>query len=157
MRFSAGADVKPKPDSHVTIVPYFTVPEGKMDEFKAGFPAFYEHTRRGTGASGECLYYGFAQEGNTVFCREGYKSAEGVLAHLDEVKAELGKAVALVGDGGLELAVMGPAAELVSLHTVALHTQAARMYVQPNQADASTHASMCAHTRTLQTCKLTDT
>ena len=27
-------------DSHVTIVPYFTVPEGKMDDFAAGFPAF---------------------------------------------------------------------------------------------------------------------
>ena len=101
------------PDSHVTIVPYFTVPEGKMDEFKAGFADFYKHTNEGTGASGECLYYGFAQEGNKIFCREGYKSAAGVLAHLGEVKAELDKAVSIVGDGGLDLSVMGPAAELV--------------------------------------------
>merc|ERR1711966_87341 len=74
-------------DSHVTIVPYFTVPEGKMDAFKAGFADFYKHTKEGTGASGECLYYGFAQEGNKIFCREGYKSAAGVLAHLGEAKA----------------------------------------------------------------------
>jgi len=103
------------PDTHVTIVPYFTVPEGKMEDFKAGFADFYKHTKEGTGASGECLYYGFAQEGNKIFCREGYKSAAGVLAHLGEVKAELDKAVSIVGPGGLDLAVMGPAAELVRL------------------------------------------
>merc|ERR1711971_1503275 len=95
-------------DSHVTIVPYFTVPEGKMDAFKAGFADFYKHTTEGTAASGECLYYGFAQEGNKIFCREGYKSADGVLAHLGEVKAELDIAVGLVGEGGLDLSVMGP-------------------------------------------------
>jgi len=102
-------------DTHVTIVPYFTVPEGKMDEFKAGFPAFYEHTKAGTAASGKCLYYGFAIDGNKVFCREGYTNADGVLAHLGEVKEELDAAVALVGEGGLDLAVMGPAAELEKL------------------------------------------
>merc|ERR1712159_287707 len=104
-----------KPDTQVTIVPYFTVPEGKMDEFKAGFPAFYEHTKAGTAASGKCLYYGFAIDGNKVFCREGYTNADGVLAHLGEVKEELDAAVALVGEGGLDLAVMGPAAELEKL------------------------------------------
>merc|ERR1712093_373253 len=69
--------------AHVTIVPYFTVPEGKMEEFKAGFLAFYEHTKAGTGASGDCLYYDFA--------------------------------VGIAGEGGLSLAVMGPAAELEKL------------------------------------------
>ena len=69
----------------VQIVPYFTVPDGKMDEFKAGWPAFYEHTKAGTMASGHCLYYGFTVEGNTVYCREGYTSADGLLAHLGEV------------------------------------------------------------------------
>jgi hypothetical protein len=99
-------------DTHVTIVPYFTVPEEKMDEFKKGFGAFYKGTRRGTK---ECLYYGFAVSGNQVFCREGYKSADGVLAHLEDVKAPLDKAVKLAGEGGLKLAVMGPAAELEKL------------------------------------------
>merc|ERR1719409_273764 len=100
------------PDTHVTIVPYFTVPEGKMDEFKHGFNAFYEGTRAGTT---ECLYYGFAVCGNKVFCREGYKSAKGVLAHLSDVKAPLDIALAIVGDNGLDLAEMGPAAELDKL------------------------------------------
>merc|ERR1712100_40731 len=64
-------------DMHVTIVPYFTVPEGKMDAFKAGFADFYKHTKEG--------------------------------------KAELDKAVSIVGPGGLDLSVMGPAAELEKL------------------------------------------
>jgi len=100
------------PDVHVTIVPYFTVPEGKMDKFKKGFSTFYGNTRAGTK---ECLYYGFAVCGNQVFCREGYKNAEGVLAHLSDVKAPLDAALAIVGKDGLDLAVMGPAAELDKL------------------------------------------
>ena len=93
-------------------LPYFTVPKGKMDEFKAAFGKFYDGTRAGTK---ECLYYGFAAHGNTVHCREGYKNAEGVLAHLGDVKAPLDAAVAMVGKGGLNLAVMGLAAELAKL------------------------------------------
>jgi len=99
-------------DTHVTIVPYFTVPDGKMEEFKAGFPDFYKGTKRGTA---ECLYYNFAISGNQVHCREGYKSAAGVLAHLGDVKASLDKAVGIVGEGGLKLAVMGPKGELEKL------------------------------------------
>ena len=38
-----------------------------------------------------------------------------MLAHLGEVKAELDIAVGLVGEGGLDLSVMGPAAELEKL------------------------------------------
>jgi len=108
----AGSMWLERADTHVTVVPYFIVPEGKMEDFKAGFPAFYEATRRGTD---ECLYYGFCLEGNRVFCREGYKSAAGVLAHLGDVKALLDAALAIVGEGGLELSVMGPVAELNKL------------------------------------------
>merc|ERR1712183_885438 len=97
-----------KKDRHCTIVPYFTVPAGKMDEFKSGFADFYAGTKAGTK---ECLYYGFCCEGNQVFCREGYRSAKGVLAHLGDVKEELDRAVAIVGPSGLKLAVMGPEAE----------------------------------------------
>ena len=67
------------------LVRYFTVPEGKMDEFKAGWADFYTHTREGTMKRDDCIYYGFTEEGNTVHCREGYKSADGVLKHLEEV------------------------------------------------------------------------
>lgn len=102
----------PSHDGHVTVCPYFTVPDGKMDEFKKGFATFYEGTKAGTK---ECLYYGFQVCGNKVYCREGYKSAEGVLAHLGDVKAVLDKAVGLCGEGGLDLAIMGPPKELDKL------------------------------------------
>lgn len=100
------------PDAHVTIVPYFTVPEGKMDEMKALFSKFYEGTKAGTD---ECLYYAIAIEGSTVFFRQGYKTAAGVLAHMGDVKEALDAALAIVGEGGLNLNVMGPAAELEKL------------------------------------------
>lgn len=96
-------------DTHVTIVPYFTVPEGKMSEFQAGFQSFYECVKKGTK---ECLYYGFTVCENQVYCREGYKSAEGAFAHLEDVKESLGAAMAIVGPGGLDLSIMGPKPEL---------------------------------------------
>ena len=99
-------------DTHVTIVPYFTVPDGKMQEFAAGFSDFFDKTRAGTD---KCLYYNFAVSENTVFCREGYADAEGALQHLQDVGTPLGAALELVGEGGLDLSVMGPAEELEKL------------------------------------------
>ena len=59
-------------DTHVTILPEFIVPAGRMDEFKAGFSKFYNATKSGPGAAG-ALYYGFGVSGDSVYCREGYK------------------------------------------------------------------------------------
>ena len=100
------------PDVHVTILPEFTVPQGKMDEFKAGFTMFYSATKDGTM---ECLYYGFAVAGDKVWCREGYMSADGVMQHLKDVKEPLDKALKVVGEDGLKLNIVGPAAELEQL------------------------------------------
>merc|ERR1712144_104222 len=38
-----------------------------------------------------CVYYGWTKVGDKLFCREAYKNAEGVLAHLDNVGALVGK------------------------------------------------------------------
>jgi len=62
--------------TQVTLHPTFTVPDGKMDDFKAGFGDFYKFTKKGTKS---CLYYGFAVSGNKVFCRESYKDAAACL------------------------------------------------------------------------------
>lgn len=43
-------------DTHVTIFPVFTVPKGRMADFKGGFPEFYKRTKAGTKG---CLYYGY--------------------------------------------------------------------------------------------------
>ena len=61
------------------------------------------------------LYHGFGVHGNTVHFREGFRSAAGVLAHLGDVKAPLDAAVAMVGEGGLDFAAMGPDSELGKL------------------------------------------
>merc|ERR550519_2173904 len=91
----AASDLSVEVGLHVSLVPVFTVPDGRMDEFVANFAEFYDKTRAGTE---ECLYYGFAISGNQVLCREGYTSAAGVLQHLEDVKAPLDVAVNIVGE-----------------------------------------------------------
>ena len=114
--FFAQTDKAVMPDKHVSIMPFFTVPDGKMAEFKKHFGTFYECTKNGTGlGSKQCLYYGFAINGNTVYCREGYVNAAGALAHANEVKEVLGKAIEMVGRDNLDISVIGPKAELEKL------------------------------------------
>jgi len=68
-------------DTCCTIVPYFKVNDGKLDQFKEICERFIEKSR----GESKCLYYGFSFNGNDAHCREGYDGAEGVLTHLDNV------------------------------------------------------------------------
>ena len=72
-------------DTCVTIVPYLRVHAGKMQEFKALSERFVEKSKSEAG----CLHYGWSFNGDTAFCREGYKDAEAALAHLENVSALL--------------------------------------------------------------------
>lgn len=96
-------------DTCCTIVPYFKVHDGKMDEFKAGCDAFVERTKNEPGA----LYYGFSFEGDTAHCREGYTDAHALLAHLDNVGELLQEALKIADISRLE--VHGPESELEKL------------------------------------------
>ena len=96
-------------DTCCTIVPYFKVHEGKLDEFKAGCDAFVTSTQN----ESKVLYYGFSFNGDMAHCREGYADAEGLLAHLDNVGALLQEALKIADIARLE--VHGPAAELDKL------------------------------------------
>ncbi len=96
-------------DSCCGLVPYFEVNEGKLEEFKALGPRFVKLTRREPG----CLYYAFSFSGQVAHCREGYKNAAGVLAHLKNVDAVLKEALSIAKITRLE--VHGPAAELDKL------------------------------------------
>jgi len=78
-------------DKCVSIVPYFKVNDGKMDAFKGLCEQFMEKVT----SEPDCLYYGFAFNGDEVHCREGYNGAEGALAHLDNVGAVLGEALTI--------------------------------------------------------------
>jgi quinol monooxygenase YgiN len=98
-----------KPDTCVGLVPYFDVNPDKLEEFKALGPKFIALTRNEEG----CLYYGFSFSGNTAHCREGYRNADAVLAHLKNVDAPLKQALAISKIARLE--VHGPAAEVDKL------------------------------------------
>jgi quinol monooxygenase YgiN len=99
----------PQPDRVCTLVPYFDVPEGKLAEFKAMVPKFVERTRSESG----CVHYAFSFSGNAAHCREGYDSAEAVLAHLENVGALLQELLKIAGIARLE--VHAPASEIEKL------------------------------------------
>jgi len=61
----------------------------------------------------ENLFYGFTVNGDEIFCREGSESAEGVLAHLDNVSALLAEMLTMADLTRVEL--HGPARELEKL------------------------------------------
>merc|ERR1712055_588320 len=115
---SGAMSVAPMPkgsaDTHITILPEFTVPAAKAAEFKAGFGKFYAATKAGKGAAG-CLYYGFGTVGNKLVCREGYTNAESALLHGADVKELLEEPIKAVGEGGFKLNVVGPKSELDKL------------------------------------------
>jgi quinol monooxygenase YgiN len=103
----------------VTLHPYFKVHAGKLEAFKAGFPAFAEKTAK----EEKNLFYEFTVNGDEVFCREGYADAEGLLAHLENVGALLAEALKIADLIRLEL--HGPAAEIEKLKEPLAHLKPA--------------------------------
>jgi len=99
----------------VTLHPYFKVHPGKLDAFKAAFPAFVEKTK----SEEKNLFYEFTVNGDEVFCREGYTDADGVLAHLENVRAMLAGAMTMADLIRVEL--HGPADELDKLRAPLAH------------------------------------
>ena len=93
----------------VSLHPYFKVHPGKLENFCEGFPVFVELTK----AEPKNLFYEFSVNGDEVFCREGYRDAEGLMAHLDNVGALLSQAMKIADLVRLE--VHGPAEELEKL------------------------------------------
>lgn len=96
-------------DKCVTVVPYFKIHSGKMQECRALCERFVEKTKTEPG----CLYYGFSFNGDVVFCREGYQDADAALAHLQNVGALLGEFQKLTDL--LKLEIHGPEGELAKL------------------------------------------
>ena len=96
-------------DKCCTLVPYFKVHDGKLEEFKALGPKFVEKTEQ----EPKCLHYGFSFDGDQAHCREGYADADGVLAHLENVGELLGEALKIADITRLE--VHGPEEELAKL------------------------------------------
>ena len=96
-------------DKCCTIVPYFKIHAGKMPEVKALCEQFIDKSKTEQG----CLYYGFCFDGDQMHCREGYRDAEGALAHLQNVGPMLQELLKISDLTRLE--VHGPEAELAKL------------------------------------------
>jgi len=96
-------------DSVCTLVPYFTVNDGKLDEFKAIGEKMVEKTKSET----DVAFYGFSFSGQRAHCREGYASAAGILKHLDNVGELLQEALKIAKLDSLE--VHAPESEVAAL------------------------------------------
>ncbi len=95
--------------SSVSIQPYFTVQEDKMEDARQVLDRCVEASANEAGS----YFYNFTVSGNVVFCREYYTDADAVLTHLGNVGAlieELLKVSELT-----RCEVHGPAAELEKL------------------------------------------
>jgi quinol monooxygenase YgiN len=102
-------NVMPARDTCCTLVPYFLVAPTQLDAFKTLCEQFVEKTRN----EPECLFYAFSFMKNQAHCREGYKNAEALLNHLDNVGALLEQALQISELERLEL--HGPEEELAKL------------------------------------------
>lgn len=97
------------PDNCCTLVPYFKIHEGKLEEMRRMCEQFVEKTR----TEAKVLFYGFSFNGDQMHCREGYQDAEGLLVHLENV-GELFKQALTIADL-TRLEVHGPERELAKL------------------------------------------
>ena len=86
-------------DQVCTLVPYFTVHDGKLEEFKALGEQMVERTK----SEKDVCFYGFSFSGQRAHCREGYANAAGILAHLENVQSLLQQALAIASLDLLEV------------------------------------------------------
>ena len=95
----------------VSIHPYFKINDGRLEDFKKNIADFIARTQ----TEDKCFYYDFSycEEENVVFCREAYEGAEGILAHLENVNAQI--ECALTMSDMIRLEIHGPADELAKL------------------------------------------
>jgi hypothetical protein len=96
-------------DQAVSIHPYFKIQEGQMEACKSFLAQFNEKV---TGEDG-CLYYNFTFMDDVMCCREAYKDADAVQAHLDNCGALLGEFLKIADV--IRIEVHGPAEELEKL------------------------------------------
>jgi quinol monooxygenase YgiN len=96
-------------DTCVSLVPYFKVHAGQLPTFKQLGEQFIEKTRSEPGV----VFYAFSFHDDEAHCREGYKDAKGLLAHLENVGDLLKKALAMADL--IRLEVHGPEDQIAQL------------------------------------------
>ena len=96
-------------DRCCTIVPYFEIHSGKVEQFKTLCERFVEKTK----TEPHCLYYGWSFDGDHAHCREGYRDADAAIAHIQNVAGLLAELVKVADVVRFEL--HGPEGELEKL------------------------------------------
>ena len=96
-------------DNVVTIHPYFKVSDEELQAFKRLAEDLIEVTRGEMG----CLFYAFSYADGEAYCREGYKDADSLVSHLDNVRDLLQKLESI--SELVRLEVHGPQGELDKL------------------------------------------
>ena len=97
-------------DNAVSINPYFKIADENMEAAKAGLKQFCDLVSKNEPG---CLFYNFTFNGNEMCCREAYKDAAAVQAHLENCGPALGEFLNIAEL--LRIEVHGPAAELDQL------------------------------------------
>lgn len=98
-------------ENSVSINPYFKISDANMAAAKEMLKTFCALVTKEEG----CLYYNFCFNGNVMTCREAYKDAAAVMAHLENCGEALGKFAQIAGLFRIE--ILGPAEELDKLRT----------------------------------------
>jgi len=96
-------------DTVVSIHPYLKIRDENLSAFKSLANDLIETTRGEIG----CLYYGFSYTEGEAYCREGYKDAESLVAHLDNV-GDLLERVKTIAEF-FRIEVHGPKEEIAKL------------------------------------------
>ena len=110
----------------VSLHPYFKVHPGKLEAVKAFFPNFIEKTAK----EKDCVFYAFTSTGDEMFCREAYESAEGLLAHVENIGALLAEMLKSADLTRME--VHGPAPELEKLKKPLAHLKPIWFQLEPS-------------------------
>lgn len=97
-------------DNAVSINPYFQINDENMEAAKTAIAGFCDLVKSN---EPDCLFYNFTFMGNAMCCREAYKDAAAVLAHLENCGPALGKFLEIAELTRIEF--HGPAAELDKL------------------------------------------
>ena len=96
-------------DNAVSIHSYFKISDENLQGFKRLSVDLIEVTRGEMG----CLFYGFSYADGEAYCREGYKDADSLVSHLDNVSDLFEKLVSI--SELVRLEVHGPQDEITKL------------------------------------------
>lgn len=68
-------------DTCVSVAPYFQIHAGKLTQFQSICERFVAQSAK----EPDCLYYGFSFNDHLAHCREGFKDAQALLSHIENL------------------------------------------------------------------------